>query len=124
MVLVLQLYDVYREPILVFASQKVLADERIALVTPIIVSTCFSVLPGFAPECEAPSRGLRAGLLFRQKSPKPLMPRLASLERMDASLRRADQLAESILSFVEGLTQGPLADESVPPLGQPAGVGP
>ena len=39
MVLVLQLDDVYREPILGFASQKVLASERIALVSPIIVFT-------------------------------------------------------------------------------------
>ena len=39
MVLVLQLDAVYREPILGFASQKVLADERIVLVSPIIVST-------------------------------------------------------------------------------------
>ena len=91
-VLVLQLYDFYREPILGFASQKVLADERIALVSPTLVSTCFSVLPGFAPAGEA--------LLFRQKAPTTVAllethraivtPRLASLERMDASLRRAD----------------------------------
>jgi hypothetical protein len=52
MVLVLPLDDVYRESILGFASQKVLADERIALVSPIIVSTRFSVLPGFAPAGE------------------------------------------------------------------------
>jgi hypothetical protein len=108
MVLVLPLDDVYRESILGFASQKVLADERIALVSPIIVSTRFSVLPGFAPAGEA--------LLFRQKGPKPMTPRLASLERTDASLRRADQLAP--------LKQGPPADESVPPFSQTAGVGP
>ena len=53
--------------------------------------------------------------LFRQKGPKPLTPRLASLKRTDASLRRADQLAP--------LKQGPPGDESVPPLGQTAGVG-
>ncbi len=41
---------------------------------------------------------------------------------MDARLKRADQLAEPVLSFGEGLTQGPPADESVPPLGQTAGV--
>ncbi|MDH3771196.1 MAG: hypothetical protein OET79_09470, partial [Nitrospirota bacterium] len=52
----------------------------------------------------------------RQKAPKPLTPRLVSLERTDASLRRADQLAP--------LKQGPPADESVPPLGQTAGVEP
>ncbi len=108
MVLALQLYDVYRESILGFASQKALGGERIALVTLTLVSTCFSVLPGFAPAGEA--------LLFRQKAPKPLTPRLVSLERTDASLRRADQLAP--------LKQGPPADESVPPLGQTAGVGP
>ena len=115
MVLVLQLYDVYRGSILGFARAKVLAVEQIALVPPIIVSTEFSVLPGFAPAGEA--------LLFWQKDPKPLTSRLALLERTDASLRRADQLAESILSHVEGLKQGPPADESVPPLGQTAGVG-
>jgi hypothetical protein len=85
MVLVLQLDNVFREPILDVASQKVLPGEGFALMSPIIVSTRFSVLPGFAPAGEA--------LLFRQKDPKPLTPRLASLERMDASLRRADQLA-------------------------------
>ena len=71
--------------------------------------------PGFAPAGEA--------LLFRQKDPKPLTPRLASLERTDARFRRADQLAEPVLSFVEGLKQGPPDEESVPPLGQTAGVG-
>jgi hypothetical protein len=44
-----------------------------------------------------------------------LTPRLASLERTDASLRRADQLAL--------LKQGPPADESVPTLGQTASIG-
>jgi hypothetical protein len=39
-------------------------------------------------------------------------------------LRRAGHLAELILSLIEGLTQGPPTDESVPPLGQLAGVGP
>ena len=53
-----------------------------------------------------------------------MTPRLASWEGRDASLSRADQFAESILSYVEGLTQGPPADESVPPLGQTAGVEP
>ena len=65
------------------------------------------LLPGFAPAGEA--------LLFRQKDPKPLTPRLASLERTNANFRRAGQLA--------GLTQGPPAEESVPPLGQTEGVG-
>jgi hypothetical protein len=107
MVLVLQLYDVYRGSILGFARAKVLAVEQIALAPPIIVSTEFSVLPGFAPAGEA--------LLFWQKDPKPLTSHLALLERTDASLRRADKLA--------ALKQGPPADESVPPLGQTAGVG-
>jgi len=105
-VLALQLYDVYRESILGFANKNGLRGDRIVLVYPTLVSTCFSVLPGFAPAGEA--------LLFRQKGPKPLTPRLVSLERRDASLRRADQLAP--------LTQGPPADESVPPLDQTAGV--
>jgi len=39
MVLVLQPYDVYRDLILGFASQKVLAGEHIALVYPTLVST-------------------------------------------------------------------------------------
>jgi hypothetical protein len=65
------------------------------------------LLPGFAPADEA--------LLFRQKGPKPWTPRLALGERTDASLKRAVQLA--------GLKQGPPAEESVPPLGQAAGVG-
>jgi len=73
------------------------------------------VLPGFAPAGEA--------LLFRQKAPKPLTHRLASFERTDAILRRADQLAEPGLSLAEGLKQGPPAVESVPPLGQTEGVG-
>ena len=62
--------------------------------------------------------------MFWQKAPKPVTPRLASWEEMDASLRRAVQLAEPVLSLIEGLTQGPPADESVPPLGQTAGVEP
>ena len=39
MVLALQLYDVYRESILGFASKKALAGEHIALVYPTLVST-------------------------------------------------------------------------------------
>jgi hypothetical protein len=45
-----------------------------------------------------------------------VLPPLASWERTDASLRRADQLAP--------LKQGPPANESVPPVGQTAGVRP
>ena len=118
MVLAIQLDDVYRKSILGFAG------ERLARVSPTLVSTCCSVWPGFAPAGEAPSTWLRTGLLFRQKGPKPLTPRLASWEGRDAGLRRADQLAEPVLSLIEGLTQGPPADESVPPLGQTAGVEP
>ncbi|HBP86352.1 MAG TPA: hypothetical protein DD706_01490, partial [Nitrospiraceae bacterium] len=94
-----------------------LADERIVLVSPTTVSTCFSVLPGFAPTAEVLSDASRRARrwLWRQKDPKPSTPRLASLERADANLARADQLAP--------LTQGPPADESVPPLGQTAGGG-
>jgi len=39
MVLALQLYDVYPESILGFASKKALAGEHIALVYPTLVST-------------------------------------------------------------------------------------
>ncbi len=66
----------------------------------IFMSTRCFVLPGFAPAGEA--------LLFRQKVPKPVTPRLASWEWTDANLRRADQLA--------GLTQGPPVYEGVPPM--------
>ena len=115
MVLALQLDDVYREFPLGFAS-KLLAGNTPHVCPPLSCLCDFSVWPGFAPAGEA--------LLFRQKAPKPLTPRPASWERTDASLRRADQLAEPVLSFVEGLKQGPPADESVRPLGQTAGVGP
>ena len=118
MVLAIQLDDVYRKSILGFAG------ERLARVFATFVSTGSSVWPGFAPAGEAPSTWLRTGLLFRQKGPKPLTPRLASWEGRDASLRRADQLAEPVLSLIEGLTHGPPADESVPSVGQTAGVGP
>ena len=64
-------------------------------------------VPGFGPAAEP--------LLFRRKWPKPLTPRLASLKRRAANPEKADQLAR--------LTQGPQAEKSVPPLGQPAGVG-
>ncbi len=65
-------------------------------------------------------------LLWRQKDPIKvalfethqalLTPRLASWERPDANLRRAGQLAP--------LKQGLPTAESVPPVGQTAGVGP
>ena len=56
-------------PSWVFPVEKALAGERIALMSPTLVLTCFSVLPGFAPAGEA--------LLFRKKGPKPVTPRLA-----------------------------------------------
>jgi len=43
---------------------------------------------------------------------------------MDEKHGRAGQLAEPVLSLAEGLKQDPPIDESVPPLGQTAGVGP
>ncbi len=76
-------------------------------IAPTFMSMLCFVWPGFAPAGEA--------LLFRQKAPKPVTPRLTSLERTDANLRRGDQLA--------GLTQGPPVYEGVPLLGQTAGVG-
>ncbi len=82
---------------------------------------------GWAPAGEVKEFGVSPPygevLLFRQKDPKPLTPRLALLKGRDANLRRADQLAGPVLSFAEGLTQGPLNAKSVPPWGQPAGVG-
>jgi hypothetical protein len=54
-------------------------------------------------------------LLWRQKWPKPVTPRQASLDGTDASLRRADQLA--------ALRQGLLNHRSVRPLSLSAGVG-
>jgi len=86
------------------------------------------VLPGFAPAGELVAWRVPKGAPFvvEQKDPitvalfethhTPVTPRLAALERTDASLWRAGQLAP--------LKQGPPADESVPPLGQTAGVGP
>ena len=68
-----------------------------ACVEPTVVSKWLLVLPGFAPANEP--------LLFRQKWPKPVTPRPATLEGTDASLRRAGQLA--------GLRQGPPDDLSV-----------
>ena len=50
-----------------------------------MVSMSFLEIPGFAPANEV--------LLFRQKDPKPITPRQASLDGTDASLKRADQLA-------------------------------
>ena len=61
-------------------------------------------------------------LCVEQKPPKPVTNRLVLLDRTDASLRRADKLAEPDLSLVEGLIQGPPVEESIHPLGQTAGV--
>jgi hypothetical protein len=44
-----------------------------------------------------------------------MTPSLATPDRADADLRRAAQLAEPVLSFVEGLGQGLPVDESVRP---------
>ena len=59
MVLVLQLDDVYREPILGFASQTVLAGERIVLVA--LVSVCEKT--PFFRAC--------SGRFFRNLTPEP-----------------------------------------------------
>ncbi|HBP90539.1 MAG TPA: hypothetical protein DD706_22955 [Nitrospiraceae bacterium] len=107
MVLVLQLYDVCRESLLGMASQNTLGGEYITIVHLTHASIGFLVLPDFAPAGEA--------LLFRQRAPKPVTPRLAFLEGTDASIQRADQLAEPVLSFGEGLKQGPPPDKSVFP---------
>ncbi|MEO8326966.1 MAG: hypothetical protein ABI618_14015, partial [Nitrospirota bacterium] len=62
-----------------FTSKKSLEGARIAPVFSILVSTCFSVLPGFAPAGEASFGRAQDRLLFRQKVPKPVTPRPASL---------------------------------------------
>jgi hypothetical protein len=64
-------------------------------------------MPGFGPAAEV--------LLFRQKDPKPATPRPASLNKANAGLGWAGQLAM--------LKQGPPVDESVPLWGRTAGVG-
>ena len=64
-------------------------------------------MPGFGPAAEP--------LLFRQKWPKPLSPRQATLDEANESYRKADQLA--------ALRQGPLVDQGVRLRSQAAGVG-
>ena len=145
MVLVLQLYDVYRGSILGFATQKMLAVKRIALVPPNHRVNRVFCVAGFRPGRRAcclarPSgRNLSFGSSRKAKplcggkgpnngralrdAPCTVTPRPAPLERMDASLGRADQLAESVLSSAEGLKQGPPSDVSVRPGGRAAGVG-
>jgi hypothetical protein len=44
----------------------------------------------------------KRNLCVEQKAPKPVTPRLASWEGMDASLKRADQLAEPSLVLSKG----------------------
>ena len=72
-------------------------------------------MPGLGPAAEI--------LLVRQKDPKPLTPRPVLSEWTDANLRRVGQLAEPVLSLVEGLKQGPPSDLSVRQGGRAAGVG-
>ena len=86
MFLALQLYDVYRESILGFTSKKALEGEHITLVPPTLVSTGFSVLPGFAPAGELVAWGVPKGATFvvEQKDPKPLTPLPALLNGTDA----------------------------------------
>jgi hypothetical protein len=73
--------------------------------------TCSVFRAGFRSAAEVKEFGVSPPndepLLFRQKWPKPLPPRLASLEGRDANLRGADQLAEPVLSLLEGLKHGP-----------------
>ncbi len=64
-------------------------------------------MPGFGPAAEV--------LFFREKDPKPLTPRPASLNETDARFGRADQLA--------ALRQGPPVYEGVLTEGRAAGVG-
>lgn len=54
-------------------------------------------------------------------APCKVTPRLASLERMDAGLMRAGQLAEPVLILSKGSNKA-LQLISVPRLGQPVGV--
>jgi hypothetical protein len=119
MVLAIQLHDVYRESILMGLPVKKRWSVNGSLLFP--QPSCHSNFLCCRGSARQPRLLLGASrraqpLLWRQKDPKPLTPRLASWERRDAHLRRAGQLAP--------LKQGQPTDESVPPLGQPAGVGP
>ena len=64
-------------------------------------------MPGFVPAAEP--------LLFRQKWPKPLTPRLASLKRRDANSLKSGPTRRAQTRSA--------TDKSVPPGSQPAGVG-
>jgi hypothetical protein len=77
--------------LLFFLIKKALAGDRIVMISPRSRIHALFCVAGFPPAVEP--------LLFRQKWPKPVTPRLASKEGRDANLRRAAQLA--------GLKQGP-----------------
>ena len=81
------------------------------------VNVSHLLLPSFGPAAELVAWRVPKGatIVVEEKDPKPVTPHLPLLERTDADLRRAGQLAV--------LKQGPPVDESVPPLGQTAGVG-
>ena len=107
MVLTLQQYYLYRKSNLGVDGEKSPVGECLARLYPAFVATRRSVLPVLGPAAEP--------LLFRQKEPKPLTPRPAPRNEMDASHRRASQLA--------ALKQGSPGHESVHPEGRAAGVG-
>ena len=84
----------------------------------------FTIDAGFRPGSRACCLARPEGRNFRlvgyvghdqyveQKDPKPLTPRPAFSKWMDASQGRADQLAELVLSLIEGLKQGPSGMEA------------
>ena len=116
MVLDLPLDDVCWESILEFVKNGWEVNVS-HLLLPSFTSTGFPVLPGFGPAAELVAWHVPKGatIVVEEKDPKPVTPHLPLLERTDADLRRAGQLA--------ALKQSPPVDESVPPLGQTAGVG-
>ncbi|GJL59787.1 MAG: hypothetical protein NPIRA03_26440 [Nitrospirales bacterium] len=77
-------------------------------------------MPGFGPAAEGKAFGVSSPndepLLFRQKWPKPLTLRLAFLEGRDANFLKS---GPTRMAQTRAAT-----DKSVPPWGQPAGVGP
>ena len=81
------------------------------------------MLPDFAPAGEAYFGETQDRLFVSAKDPKTIDAPSGLMRGDDVSLWKVDQLAEPVLSFIEGLKQGPPADESIPPLGQTAGVG-
>ncbi|MBA3612871.1 MAG: hypothetical protein H0W49_08140 [Nitrospirales bacterium] len=62
----------YRESLLGFFQKTSLASERIALVYPTLVSTRFSVVPGFAPAGEASFGRAQDRLFVPAKGPKTI----------------------------------------------------